>query len=466
MEKMRLKFTLIITLIIISLSASAGGREKSATELNNLGVNALEKGQHQEAIKYLRKAYKLDPKNKNLRNNLATVYNNYGTILLDKDIDRGIQILRQALKYDQKSSNIRNNIATAYNQKAMMLMDKKNFSGAEDYLLTAIRYNPENKVLRENFSAIFTQQGIAFLNTKKLQDALNRFNTALSYDKENAHAYLYAGNIYYQNQQLTAAIRCYRYALQFEPDFTFLKEKIETLTKERKVEDKLTQLNHRIFDIRYDHKDKKLDVRDLLNLLEDAYNNVGMILNYYPNHKIVVLLYPKDQFQKIRDTPHWVGGLYDGKIRLPYSESLFDEEQLGPLIRHEYTHALVHDLTRGKCSIWLNEGLAKFMEHVDDRKKYRTDELKKAFKKEKLISLKKLEQDFIKIKDPRQAALAYQESLSIVQYIYDYYGFWKVKRMLQAYGKGLTTARAIRNEFNVPVAEFQKWWLAYLDRKF
>lgn len=464
---MRLGIILIIVPCIILASLPAGPREKkSATDLNNQGIVELDKGRYREAIGYLFQAYQLDPESENVRKNLATAYNNYGTSLIDSDIDRGIRILQQALKYHPDNSNIKNNLASAYNQKAVALMEKKSYSGAESYLLTAIRYSPRDKVLRQNLSAIYTQQGTMYLNAKRFKEALSKFNNALSFDKDNAYAYLYAGDIYYQNQQLSNALWCFRYAWKLNPEFTFLGKKIETLIKEQKVEGKLAQARHRIFDIRYDNQNKSRDMRNLLFMLEDAYTNVGMVLNYNPNHKVVVLLYPKDEFQKIRSTPHWVGGLYDGKIRLPYSENLFDEKQLGPLIRHEYTHALVHDLTGDKCSIWLNEGLAKFMEHFDDMKKFRTDELKAAFKKNKLISLANLERGFVKIKDERRAALAYQQSLSIVQYIYEYYGFWKVRRMLESYAKGNNTAQMIRVEFNQSVPDFERWWRTYLDQKF
>ena len=458
----------VITTILIAtiIFPAAGLGSESTLELNNKGVAALEKGEYRKAITHLYEAYKLDKSNKNVRKNLATAYNNYGTNLLDSDIDRGIKMLRYAAKFDPTSSNIKNNLASAYNQKALDLMDQNNISGAENYLLSALNHTPKNKTLHENLSIIYTRQGLKYLEAKRLPEARSKFNLALSYDKENAHAYLYAGDIYYQNQSLSTALKCYRYALELNPEFTHLKEKIDTLVKEQQVEDKLASTTHRIFDIRYDYTDKKLDIRDLLDTLEEAYIDIGAMLNYYPNHKIVVLLYPKDEFQKIRKTPHWVGGLYDGKIRLPGSETLYDFDRLRRLIRHEYTHALIHDLTGNKCSVWLNEGLAKFMEYSDKLKKCNTDILEHAFEENQLYPIATLEQDFIKVKDERKAALLYQESFSIIEYIYKYYGFWKLRRMVDDYGKGYSTPQVILTEFNQSVADFELSWMHYLKRKF
>src|SRR5438094_2112162 len=56
--------------------------------------------------------------------------------------------------------------------------------------------------------------------------------------------------------------------------------------------------------------------------------------------------------------PDWAQGLFDGKIRLPVEGAMRDGTALDRVLRHEYTHALVHDRTRGRAPTWLSEGLA------------------------------------------------------------------------------------------------------------
>ena len=461
--------SLIFMVSIFAVSPAALGDradENRIAKLNSKGISALNKGQYREAITLLYDAHKLDRSNAAVRQNLATAYNNYGTSLIDQDLDQAIKMLKLARRFDGENQDIRLNLAASYNQKAIKMLDQKNYNAAENYLLSAIKHDPDNTTLRKNLSVVYTEQGKKRLDAKKPQLALNKFNSALSYDAENAYAYLYAGDLYYRNQQLSAAIYSYENALRLDPELSALAEKIDKLVAERQVEDKLDRATHRIFDVRYDRNNRSINIDRFLRLLDDAYVDIGRMLNYYPKHKIVVLLYAADDFKKIRQTPHWVGGLYDGKIRLPYSKDTFDRKQLRRIIRHEYTHALVQDLADGNCPIWLNEGLAKFMEYSDNLKKFKLDQLNEAYRNGNMDSITDLEQDFLKITDDRRAALVYQESFSIVRYIDSTYGFWKLQRMLDAFGKGRSSAEVIRSEFYLTPDQFERSWTGYLKQLF
>jgi tetratricopeptide (TPR) repeat protein len=463
-------FCSLIFIVSIFAASPAALAEKADNDriakLNSEGISALDKGKYRKAITLLYDAHKLDRDNAIVRQNLATAYNNYGTSLIENEVDQAIKMLKLARRFDGENQDIRLNLAASYNQKAINLLDKSNYNAAENYLLSAIKHDPDNTTLRKNLSVVYTEQGKKRLDAKKLQLALNKFNMALSYDGENAYAYLYAGDLYYQNQQLSAAIYSYENALRLNPEFSALDEKIDKLVAEQQVEDKLARATHRIFDVRYDHNNRSIKIDRILRLLDDAYVDIGRMLNYYPKHKVVVLLYAADDFKKIRQTPHWVGGLYDGKIRLPYSKDTFDRKQLRRIIRHEYTHALVQDLANGNCSIWLNEGLAKFMEYSDNLNKFKLDELKKAYRNGNMDSIADLEQDFLKISDDYRAALVYQESFSIVRYIDSTYGFWKLQRMLDAFGKGYSSAEVIRLEFYQTPDQFERSWIGFLDQLF
>ena len=60
---MRLIIIFVITIVATLITLPAGSRGRSSVDLNNMGVEALESGQYQQAIEYLLEAYQLDQKN-------------------------------------------------------------------------------------------------------------------------------------------------------------------------------------------------------------------------------------------------------------------------------------------------------------------------------------------------------------------------------------------------------------------
>ncbi len=54
--------------------------------------------------------------------------------------------------------------------------------------------------------------------------------------------------------------------------------------------------------------------------------------------------------------------MYDGRIKMPIGGLERGSERLKRTLRHEYAHAAIVTLSRGKAPVWLNEGLAQVAE--------------------------------------------------------------------------------------------------------
>jgi hypothetical protein len=79
-----------------------------------------------------------------------------------------------------------------------------------------------------------------------------------------------------------------------------------------------------------------------------------------------VSIYTEEVLGQVYRIPaHFVRGLFAPdirRIRLNLSQSIAYSNDLSHLVRHEYTHAVIQDVTKGAAPIWVHEGLAQVME--------------------------------------------------------------------------------------------------------
>lgn len=80
---------------------------------------------------------------------------------------------------------------------------------------------------------------------------------------------------------------------------------------------------------------------------------------------VEVVIYPQDTFTDIMEGgPHWLGGVFDGRIRIPLIYRGLTEKQfwenLETTLRHELVHAVFSDMTRRRAlPPWFEEGVAQ-----------------------------------------------------------------------------------------------------------
>ena len=63
-------------------------------------------------------------------------------------------------------------------------------------------------------------------------------------------------------------------------------------------------------------------------ILEGAYRRIGTALSTYPTGRITVVLYTREQFRDITQSPDWAGGAFDGRIRVPVQGALANPRRI------------------------------------------------------------------------------------------------------------------------------------------
>ncbi len=398
----------------------------------------------------------------------ARRYNQDGIKALNaQDYQAAILNLELARDYSSSDEIIAKNLAVAYNNYAMKLIDKRDIEQAVRYLELAVKIAPFEESAKSNLTNLLLNEAHSFYAQAEPDKAVDYLEKSLDYAKDDAkaQALVLLGEIAYYRQELFAAKKYWEEAFSINPNILHLKEKFDKLNQEIDIENRFEETTDAFFDIRAEQDYTGFDPYDIKGYLRDAYREIGRDFGYYPRTKIIVIIYSEENFKKLRaDTPEWLGGLYDGKIRLPIKKYFQSEKEFQKLLYHEYTHAVIYSLTKGSCPIWLNEGLAKYSEiKIEDNKLSR---LRAALKNDSLIPLNELNQAFSFNSSADKAALAYEEAYSIVKYIIYRYNFWHIREILEKLAGGENFEDALDKSIYINFKRLEENWREFLESEY
>jgi hypothetical protein len=156
-------------------------------------------------------------------------------------------------------------------------------------------------------------------------------------------------------------------------------------------------------------------------------------------------------------------GIYDGKIRLPVNYEKIPIYRLKSVISHEYTHALIHELSGGLCPIWINEGLAEYEESKYERKDLQI--IKNALRSGKVLSYSQLNNPGT-WKNRQYIHLAYDQSYVMVEYILNRWSRAFILNCLKKIKMGNTFETILFKECNRSVSQFESEWKTFAEKKY
>jgi hypothetical protein len=203
--------------------------------------------------------------------------------------------------------------------------------------------------------------------------------------------------------------------------------------------------------------------RDILEELDSDYDHLVSELGFAPHASIPVILYPDHEYFDVTQAPSWTAAVNDGKLQIPIRGLTQMNGELARVLRHELTHSFVNQITRGRCPLWLNEGVAQLMEPRSAGSAGRL--LAQLFTTQHEVPLNLLETSFMNL-DTNQAAIAYSESIAAVEYINDTYGMSDVRALLERIGQGASVESALRATLNVGYQQFEDDIGTFLKSKY
>jgi len=301
------------------------------------------------------------------------------------------------------------------------------------------------EIVRERPGLLAARVGLAVSQIALGRDgsALGVVLDGLALDPQRPELLELLGDLRAREDRVDDALAAWQRAFDVSP-LDRLRDKIVKARRELQAGGDFDVAASAHFNLRYDGRidaDLAAEVRDWL---ESQFWELSELFEHTPEQPITVVLYATREFRDVTLTPEWVGGVYDGKIRVP----LGGLHRLDPLarrvLRHELTHAVVHAKTHGNCPRWLHEGLAQIAE---GRTLTRAD-------RAALAGLPPLSP----ADDFADAKLAYPAALSRTRWLEQRRGFSALLDLLERLAAGDPIERAVQKVYGDPLSELNRRW--------
>ena len=350
-----------------------------------------------------------------------------------ENIKQELEHLENSHRLFPLNEKITHNLAGGYAAYGHLLIKQKHYEQADEAFLKAQELYPDDV----SYALL---RGVCNYHLKRYDIARYELEQARSQAGDSIEVLYFLGLVLYDTDNRQQAVELWELALKLAPGRREILDILSKAHKETAVEASMDQGHSSRFDLSYDPDVDTAFALAVLGVLEAAASTVNGELDHYPQPRVPVGIYKRGDYKTVTDSPDWSGGVYDGKIRLPFGAAKEITPAIRAILYHEYAHVVVFDLTRGNCPLWLNEGIAE----VFGRTQYSRPltELEHAVRKGAAADFRKLEKSFSGL-STADAVLAYQQSYSMVDYLVSTYGWHRVKRILVGLGNGLNAESAI-----------------------
>ena len=287
-------------------------------------------------------------------------------------------------------------------------------------------------------------------------EAAATFQKALTLDPGATQAHKFLGDIYDQRGEIETALRHYEVAAKQDPNDAGIKGRVLAARREAAAEAELDRLFSAHFVVKFHRSADRAAANVVADRLEAVYRMIGTQMSYFPAPRVVVVLYPREQFQRATAGPEWARGLFDGRIHLAMEQAAGERAAAEATLRHEYTHVVVHRLSGGQAPAWLNEGLALYMERGPDAADSWERE-RRSIQAGERPPLAALHRSFLELA-PTDASLAYAESYAATRALVARHGLAPVRRLLASLSVVPDFAEAFETVFHERYSDFDAAW--------
>jgi tetratricopeptide (TPR) repeat protein len=346
-------------------------------------------------------------------------------------------------------------VVAAESAAAQFEISVGNFERANDHFNVGLRFDPEN-------AALLLEAAYLHLKRSEYSAASDLLDRARRVAPDSADVAKLSGWAYYGLNRSADAVSEWKKAMELKPDAA-TEQALEKAQRDAQEEAEYHEGETVHFRLKYNGDAAPELARDVLRTLETQYQEISQALDYTPPEPIGVILYTNQTFTDITRAPSWVGALNDGRLRVPVEGLSTVTDELARVLKHELTHSFVGQKSAGRAPVWLQEGIAQYLE--GRRSRGNASALSGAFEKHMEISLASYETSWMNL--PRDAAAqAYAWSLAVVETMVNEDGMGDVEKILEDLAGGASTEDACRAVLHEDYSELMLSTAQYLHKAY
>ena len=286
--------------------------------------------------------------------------------------------------------------------------------------------------------------GVAAVHAGYAADAIAPLESAVRID-DDVRVRMLLAHLYDRQDEPARAAAHLAAVLAREPAHEAAQRLTARLERERRAEAGFERESVDGFAIKWPADAPEERKRLVRRLLHAARGRLERDLRYRPEEPVAVVLYADAEFRSVTGAHAWASGVFDGKIRLPLG---VPERDLARLVQHEYAHAAVHELARGRAPRWLQEGLAQWIEGVE------ADPMLRVPSSMTLAGVEALITD----PDPLRARTGYDLALWVVRDLLERGGAPPMAVLLARLGNAEPMETAFARVYGLTLTELESQW--------
>jgi tetratricopeptide (TPR) repeat protein len=212
------------------------------------------------------------------------------------------------------------------------------------------------------------------------------------------------------------------------------------------------------FVVQFDGPDDDATWVRIRAMLEYAYEEIPPKFGHMPARPITVVLHTGQKFSGPAGIPNWADTLFDhrsGSIHLPTQGALDDLALFSRVVRHQFVHALFHELAKNGSAApptWLVEGLAIHLteDPWPDMEESRQES-------PPLMPLSSLHGSWAQLPSA-SLPTAYFTANAATQHLIDRYSMSTVRQLMNVLMTGQSLETAMQQKLSMPYEQFQRQW--------